>query len=112
VGVFVCVHLRKKRMRRGKLSSLVVHGEEREKKVRTKINKIINIHATITVHICTVTTTIVYKCTIMHKLVWVFFCSNCVKVVSYSILHNYTQADVIALRSVKQTRQLTKIDPI
>ena len=72
VGVFVCVHLRKNKMRRGKLSSLVVHGEEREKKV-------------------------VHKCTIMHKLVWEVFCSNCVKVVSFSILHNYAQADVIAL---------------
>ena len=69
VGVFVCVHLRKKKMRRGKLSSLVVHGEEREKKVRTEINKIINTHASITVHICTVTVAIVHKCTIMHKLV-------------------------------------------
>ena len=44
VGVFVCVHLRKKKMRRGKLSLLVVHGEEREKKVRTEINKITNTH--------------------------------------------------------------------
>ena len=26
-----------------------------------------------------------------------FFCSNCVEVVSYSILHNYAQADAIAL---------------
>ena len=26
-----------------------------------------------------------------------FFCLNCVKVVSYSILHNYAQTDVIAL---------------
>ena len=62
MGVFVCVHLRKKKMRRGKLSSLVVHGEEREKKVRTEINKVTNTHATVTV-----------QCTIMHKLVWVFF---------------------------------------
>ena len=99
-------------MRRGKLSSLVVHGEEREKKVQTEINKITNTHAIVTMHICMVTIAIVHKCTIMHKLVWVFFCSNCVKVVSYSILHNYAQADVIALRSVKQTRQLTKINPI
>ena len=73
VGVFVCVHLRKKKIRRGKLSSLVVHGEEREKKVRTKINIITNVHATVTVHICTITVAIVHKCTIMHKLVWVFF---------------------------------------
>ena len=34
----------------------------------------------------------------MHKLVWVFFCSNCVKLTTFSILHNYAQADVIALR--------------
>ena len=53
MGVFVCVHLRKKKMRRGKLSSLVVHGEEREKKVRTEINKVTNTHATVTVHIFT-----------------------------------------------------------
>ena len=99
VGVFVCVHLRKKKMRRGKLSPLAVHEEEREKKVRTEINKIINTHASITVHICTVTVAIVHKCTIMHKLVWVFFCSNCIKVVSYSILHNYAQTDVIALNN-------------
>ena len=35
----------------------------------------------------------------MHKLVWVFFCSNCVKLITFSILHNYAQADVIALKS-------------
>ena len=65
-------------MRRGKLSSLVVHGEEREKKVRMEINKIINAHATITVHICTVTVAIVHEYTIMHKLMWVFFFSQIV----------------------------------
>ena len=73
VGVFVCVHLRKKKMRRGKLRSLVVHKEEREKNVRTEINIITNAHATVTVHICTITVAIVHKCIIMHKLVWVFF---------------------------------------
>ena len=52
VGVFVCVHLRKKKMRRGKLSSLVVHEEERKKKVRTKINNIINAHVTVTMQNC------------------------------------------------------------
>ena len=57
----------------------IAHGEEREKKRRTKINKIINTHATVTVHICT----------IMHKLVWAFFCSNCLKLATFSILHNY-----------------------
>ena len=76
-----------------------MHGEEREKNVRTETNKIINAHATVTVHICTVTVAIVHKYTIMHKLVWVFFCSNCVKLTTFFILHNYAQADVIALNS-------------
>ena len=59
--------------------------------------KILNGSATVTVHICTVTVAIVHKCTIMHKLVWVFFSSNCVKSATFFILHNYAQADVIAL---------------
>ena len=78
-----------------------MHGEEREKNVRTEINKIINTHTTVTVHICTITVAIVHKCTIMHKLVWVFFCSNCVKLATFSILHNYRQVDVIALNQPK-----------
>ena len=42
VCVCVCVHLRK---RRGGVE-VVVHGEEREKLVRTEINKKLNTHAT------------------------------------------------------------------
>ena len=70
-------------------TEFVAHGEKREKKGRTEINKIINTHATVAVHICTITVAIVHKCTIMHKLMWVFFCSNCVKLSTFSILHNY-----------------------
>ena len=93
----VCVHLRKKKMRRVEpLSSLCT--EKREKKrSEWEINKIINTHATVTVHICTVIVAIVYLYTSLHPLMWVIFCSNCVKVVSFSILHIYAQADVIAL---------------
>ena len=29
-----------------------------------------------------------------------FFCSNCVKLTTFSILHNYAQADVIARRQI------------
>ena len=72
--------------------------EEREKNVGTEMNIISNAHATVTVHIYTVTVAIVHKCTILHPLMWVFFCSNCVKLVPFSILHNYTSTDVIALR--------------
>ena len=49
------------------------------------------------VHICTGTVAIVHKCTIMHKLMCVFFSSNCVKLTIFFILHNYGRADVIAL---------------
>ena len=49
------------------------------------------------VHICTGTVAIVHKCTIMHKLMGVFFSSNCVKSTTFFILHNYDRADVIAL---------------
>ena len=48
-------------------------------------------------HICTITIAIVYLYTSLHSLMWVIFCSNCVKVVTFSILHIYAQADVIAL---------------
>ena len=93
----VCVHLRKKKMRRGKSLSLLCTKKREKKMVRTEINKIINTHAIVTVHICTVTVTIVQICTIMHKLMWVFFCSNCVKLITFFILYNYAQANVIAL---------------
>ena len=35
--------------------------------------KIINVRATVTLHICTVTVAIVHKCTILHPLMWGFF---------------------------------------
>ena len=41
-------------------TEVVVHREEREKLMRTEINKIIYTHATVTMHICTVTIVIVY----------------------------------------------------
>ena len=45
-------------------------------KEREKIIKILNIGATVTVHICMVTVTIVHLCTILHPLIWVFFGQN------------------------------------
>ena len=67
----------------------------RDKK-REKIIKILNTNATVTVHICTVTIAIMYKCTILHLLMWVFFGPKCVKGVTFSVLQNFTQADVVA----------------
>ena len=97
--------------------ALVLPSERREKKCERSafipyeynikiINrniKILNGSATVTVHICTVTVAIVHKCTIMHKLVWAFFSSNCVKSTTFSILHNYAQPDVIVLIVVDLT---------
>ena len=40
---------------------------------------------------------------------WVIFCSNCVKVISFSILHIYAQADVIALRVEKITKMYSNV---
>ena len=44
-----------------------------------------------------VTVAIVHKCTILHPLMWVFFCSNCAELTTFFILHNYTSTDVITL---------------
>ena len=46
---------------------------------REKIINILYAHATVTVHICTVTVAIVHFYTSLHPLMWVFFCLNCVK---------------------------------
>ena len=66
-------------------------SNQRDKeKEREKSNKIINTNATVTVH--------VHKCTILHPLMWVLFCSKCVKWAPFSILHNFSSTDTVALR--------------
>ena len=50
------------------------YTEEREKPIN-----ILYAHATVTMHICTVTIAIGHFYTSLHPLMWVFFCSNCVK---------------------------------
>ena len=62
---------------------------ESKNKEREKTIKILKAHDTVTVHICTVTIAIVHLCTILHTLMWVFFCSKYVKSVIFSILHNF-----------------------
>ena len=52
--------------------------------------KLINAKITVTVH----------KCIILHSLIWMFFGLKCVKRASFSILHNFTQADAVALSLV------------
>ena len=39
----------------------------------SKNTKILNVQATIIVHICTITVSLVHLCTILHPLMWVFF---------------------------------------
>ena len=72
-----------------------------ETKREKKIVKILNAHATVTMHICTITVAIVHLCTTLHPLILVFFCSKCVKSVTLSILQNFTHTDVDALRCSK-----------
>ena len=50
------------------------YREERE-----KIIKLLNAHATVTVHICIITVATMHLCISLHPLVWVFFYSKCVK---------------------------------
>ena len=48
--------------------------KKREKeRSESEIIKILNAHATVAVHLCTVTVAIVHLCTILHPLMWVFF---------------------------------------
>jgi len=44
------------------------------------------------------TVVIVYLYTSLHPLMWVFFCSKCVKLVTFSILHIYAHIDGMLLR--------------
>ena len=54
VWVWVCLcAFEEKEDEERKVTEFVVHGEEREKKVRTEINKVTNAHTTVTVHIFT-----------------------------------------------------------
>ena len=70
-------------------NALVLQMEKREKKrSELEIIKILNARAIVTVHICTVTIALVHLCTILHLLIWVFFCSKCVKSVTFSILQD------------------------
>ena len=77
MSVGVC-GIRGRKNMRGRVS--FADEEEREKKrSESEIIKIPNAHATVTVYICI----------ILHPLMWVFFCSECVKSVSFFILHNF-----------------------
>ena len=60
------------------------------------MNKIINRSATVNAQL-------------PHKLVWVFFCSNYVKLTTFSILHNYAQTDVIAFKIANINFSLLKL---
>ena len=76
-------------MRRGEVTEFIVHGEERKKKCAN-------------VKLCTDTVVIVYLYTSLHLLMWVIFCSNCVKIVTFFILHIYAQTDVIGIMTITE----------
>ena len=62
-----------------------------------KNTKILDAQPIVTVHICTVTVTLVHLCIILHLMMWIFFCSKCVKLTAFCILQNYAQSDAITL---------------
>ena len=63
----------------------------------------INGRAIVTVHICTVTVAIVYKYTILHPLMWVFFLVKMYKMGTffYFILEDFTYVDVVTLSHIE-----------
>ena len=47
--------------------------------------------------------------TFLHSLMWVFFCSKCVKCVLFSILEDYKWADVVAPRALASMQKFPSI---
>ena len=70
--------------------------KEHQRRDREKTNKIINRSATVNAQL-------------LHKLVWVFFSSNYVKLTTFSILHNYAQNNVIAFKIANINFSLLKL---
>ena len=73
VDLFVWMCLCASEEKEDEETEVVVHREEREKLMRTEINKIIYTHAIVTVHIYTVIVAIVYLYTSLHPLMSVIF---------------------------------------
>ena len=77
----------------------------RDDRGERKKYKIINRSVIVTVHICTVTVGIVYKCTILYPLMWVFFGQKCIKRLPFFYFAKVYTSDVIVL-----SKKLFKID--
>ena len=65
-------------------NALVLQREKREKK-RSELE------------IIKILIALVYLCTILHPLMWVFFCSKCVKSITFSILQDFTHTNANSL---------------
>ena len=91
-----CVYQRKKEHDKGENALVLEMGKREEKRSELDIIKILNARATVTVHIYMVIVALVYLCTILHPLMWVFFCSKCV---TFSILQDFTHVDADSQRA-------------
>ena len=60
-------------------------------------SKILDTWSTVAVHICMVTITNVQICTLLETLMLSIFEVKYVKMISFSIIHNFTSTDVDAL---------------
>ena len=76
------------------ISSLITHLSH-PTLPKKKNTKILNARATVTMHICTVTVALVHLCTILHPLMWVFFCSKCAYL---NIFFYFAHTDASALK--------------
>ena len=91
----VCVYQRKKMMTERRCLSWFCRWR-REGKKGAKCKTLV-CKATVTMHICTVTIALLYICTILQTLMWVFFWLKCVKLTTFCILHNFATSKVVAL---------------
>ena len=71
----------------------------RDDRGERKKYKIINRRATVTVHMHSYCS-ICHKCTFLPLLMWVFFCSKCVKWATFSILQDFIHIDANTLSLV------------
>ena len=94
--------LEEERLMRGRKTMLCTWerkgAESQVQRERKKIVKKLYARATVPVHICTgIIATCIFTQVYTHWCRCFFFCSYCVKWVPFSILHNFTSTDVIAL---------------
>ena len=97
-----CVSQRKKEDDEGENVLVCRWRRERKKGAKLEIIKILNARTTVTVHICMVTVALVHLCTILHPLMWVFFCSKCVKSITLIVFSSHFLSQIFSQNSISR----------